>query len=207
MLEASPLGQAKMTLNICDYLGTSSIWCGVFVRFCSTTYELNKSGMDKLRTDVETAARESGLEIVLRTSSEKLIGKGRECMSLVCSCSRLHSPTTTQVHNHENDEDDKENAKIGTKQEATGHKITVLHNARKANRKGGKSAVRKRDTKRRTDSTEPRCPFLRAIERLYDVVSETAKDIGCEPPTGQVVSSCLAKSKRRRTHGTDHWKK
>jgi MULE transposase domain/SWIM zinc finger len=163
MLEASPLGQAKMTLNICDYLGASSMWCGVFVRFCSTTYELNKSGMDKLRTDVETAARESGLEIVLRTSSEKLIGKGRECMSLVCSCSRLHSPTTTQVHNHENDEDDKENAKIGTKQEATGHKITVLHNARKANRKGGKSAVRKRDTKRRTDSTEPRCPFLLPI--------------------------------------------
>jgi MULE transposase domain len=39
------------------------------------------------------------------------------------------------------------------------YKPTRLHNGRRANRKDGKTAPRRRDTKGRTDPSEPRCPF------------------------------------------------
>jgi hypothetical protein len=45
-----------------------------------------------------------------------------------------------------------------------------------------------------------------ALEVLHEAMAKFCRKIGFNPPTGQVVSSCIAKSKRRCTHGTDHRK-
>jgi hypothetical protein len=167
LVEASVAKHPIATCNVSEYLGVK-IYGGVFIRFCPITFELNKSGMDKLRVCLESAAVASGLDVVCRSSCEEAIGKKKECMVLVCSCSILR---TTKVAKNSgsgrcyDDAENKENRNDNTTKGTTGNKVrgnvkrTMLHNARKANRKGGKAASRRTDTKARTDSTEPRCPF------------------------------------------------
>jgi MULE transposase domain/SWIM zinc finger len=160
-VDASLFGQSIATLDICDYLGVGTLWNGVIVRFCGVNYPADKNGVNKLRVYLEKAAQQSGLDIVCRTSSERAIGMGKECMSLVCACSLAYVPKKP------NKDDDKENeergidsAKRNGKADESGYKRTLLHNARKANRKDGKTGARRRDTKRRSDSSNLRCPFL-----------------------------------------------
>jgi MULE transposase domain len=144
------------------------IYGGVFIRFCPITYETNKSRMDKLRVCLESAAVASGLDVVCRSSCEGAIGKKKECMVLVCSCSLLRTTKVAKKSGSDHCDDDaenKENRKDNNTESIIGNnacgniKRTLLHNARKANRKGGKAASRRTDTKARTDSAEPRCPF------------------------------------------------
>jgi hypothetical protein len=45
-----------------------------------------------------------------------------------------------------------------------------------------------------------------ALEVMYEAIGKVCQKIGCNAPAGRVVSSCMAKSKRRCTHGTDHRK-
>jgi hypothetical protein len=84
-VDASVFGQPLAAVNVCDFLGVGTLWSGVIVRFCCESYPPDKSGMSKLRVFLENAARQSGLNIVCRTSSERVIGAGKECMSLICA--------------------------------------------------------------------------------------------------------------------------
>jgi hypothetical protein len=114
---------------------------GHIMRFCPVKYPPNQSeGVDRLVRDICLVAREHGVELVSGGGNHPPI-----CKCLVCSCSLLVKEYFKEK------EANKENS---------AYRVESLHNDRKNNQPNGhQSMPRRRVTKRRLVSDDPKCTF------------------------------------------------